>query len=181
VYDQRLRTALEDLGRAGVLVVAAAGNNATSRPMLPAWLTPYRGGALLSNALAAPVVSVGALNPDGTVALFSNSGDWVSCFCPGAALVSTLPIVDAGAEPGISVGEFGKKESAPAVRRTTIDPDNFTGFGTWSGTSFAAPVMAGAAAQKLWLAGGLDQLDAAAAVGRAQQALLALGFPPASP
>ena len=33
--------------------------------------------------------------------------------------------------------------------RANLDPDNYTGFGTWSGTSFAAPVMAGAAAQAL--------------------------------
>ncbi len=33
--------------------------------------------------------------------------------------------------------------------RATIDPDSFTGFGTWSGTSFAAPAAAGAAAQAL--------------------------------
>ena len=45
-----------------------------------------------------PIVSVGAMNPDRTVALFSNAGEWVACHRPGAALVSTFPTTFNGSE-----------------------------------------------------------------------------------
>ena len=91
-----------------------------------------------------PLVSVGALNPDGSVALFSNSGSWVSCYSPGAALVSTLPVVDSRPARAVGTGFAPPADRPVASWRATIDPDNFTGFGTWSGTSFAAPVAAAA-------------------------------------
>ena len=54
---------------------------------------------------AVPLVSVGALNPDGSVALFSNAGAWVACHSPGAALVSTLPEVRRRAQrSGVDLG-----------------------------------------------------------------------------
>ena len=147
-YDTTLSNALDALGKQGILVVAAAGNNATTRPLLPAGFTPYRNGAL-PNGATATLISVGALNPDGGVSLFSNSGDWIAAYSPGAALVSTLPIVDAGQRSGVDLGVGAVNEREVASWRATIDPDSFTGFGTWSGTSFAAPAAAGAAAQAL--------------------------------
>ena len=147
-YDTTLSYALDALGRQGILVVAAAGNNATTRPLLPAGFTPYRNGVLPDGATAS-LISVGALNPDGGVSLFSNSGDWIAAYSPGAALVSTLPIVDAGQRSGVDTGVGSLSERDIGSWRATIDPDSFTGFGTWSGTSFAAPAAAGAAAQAL--------------------------------
>ena len=102
---------------------------------------PIRNGQLLTGRHdTVPLVSVGALNPDGSVALFSNGGDWVACHSPGAALVSTLPQVDSGSDPGSTWATTAPGERAVASWRATVDPDSFTGFGTWSGTSFAAPV-----------------------------------------
>ena len=46
-----------------------------------------------------PIVSVGALNPNGTDALFSNAGPWVRAYAPGAAVMSTLPPFQGGLEP----------------------------------------------------------------------------------
>ena len=85
-----------------------------------------------------PIVSVGALNPDNkTDALFSNAGPWVRAYAPGAALFSTMPKFQGGLQPVARSRAFGR-------RRESIDPDNFSGgFGLWSGTSFAAPVVAG--------------------------------------
>ena len=55
--------------------------------------------------------------------------------------------------------------------RSTIDPDDFSGgFGTWSGTSFAAPILAGEIAQQLQLDVLLTN-DSAVAVNRAWQAI----------
>jgi len=97
----------------------------------------------------APLVSVGALNPNGTVALFSNIGPWVQTFATGAAVLSTVP---AGTAPTAFSGGLHATAAAPidGLNRETIDPDDFTGgFAVWSGTSFAAPVIAGRIAAEL--------------------------------
>jgi subtilisin family serine protease len=175
LYDTLLRRALSALADLGVLVVAAAGNDATSQPLLPAGFSPYRNGQLLDAESPVPLLSVGALNPDGSVALFSNSGDWVACHSPGAALVSTLPLVDSGQRSGVDTGYSPPGEREVASWRATVDPDSFTGFGTWSGTSFAAPVAAGAAAQAMVT--GQERVDPPASqAARAQRALASLGF-----
>lgn len=135
-----LRKLLDAFRDAGVIVVAGVGNDASQRPFFPAAF----GGS--KNTGDPAVLSVGALNPDGsTVALFSNGGDWVRFYRPGAAVVSTMPItVNGGAEPSTLA-------TSPAHgRRATIDPDGYAcGFGVWSGTSFAAPVLAAEAAVKI--------------------------------
>jgi subtilisin family serine protease len=97
-----------------------------------------------------PVVSVGALNPNLTsVALFSNTGPWVRTYAPGASVVSTMPPLQGGLMPMARTRAFG-------LDREAIDPDNYRrgvdaggGFAVWSGTSFAAPVVAGRVAQAL--------------------------------
>jgi hypothetical protein len=149
---------IEALGRCGVAVVAAAGNDATTREMYPAGFAPHRGGCVEDfDRNCVPVVSVGAENPDGTVALFSNSGPWVTCTAPGAALVSTFPKFQASAQAAF------RFQGPDGVVRSTIDPDDFTsGFAIWSGTSFAAPVVAGRMARSLvdGKCGPIDAVDA---------------------
>jgi subtilisin family serine protease len=88
---------------------------------------------------------VGALNPSGqSVATFSNSGPWVTCHRPGVHVVSTLPTTlqaSAGADLALVV------DGHP---RSSVDADDHRGgFGVWSGTSFAAPALAGALAARL--------------------------------
>lgn len=169
-YDPLILEPLRALSAAGVSVVASAGNNSTSRPMYPAAFAPHPGGKYKqAERNFVPLVSVGALNPDGTTSLFSNDGSWVLCQRPGAAVVSTFPTTFNGSEQAAF-----RFRMAGAGVRSTIDPDNFrSGFGTWSGTSFAAPILAGEIAQ--WLAGGtcgdLDQWDAKSTVTRAWTAL----------
>jgi hypothetical protein len=95
-------------------------------------------------------VSVGALNPDlVTTALFSNTGPWVRAYEPGAALLSTMPPFQGGLMPMAETWAYGRE-------RASIDPDNYRrgekktgGFALWSGTSFAAPMMAGKIATAL--------------------------------
>jgi subtilisin family serine protease len=151
-----------------VAVVAAAGNDATSRLLFPAAFAPHPGGTVDSfDSGCVPLISVGALNPNGTVALFSNAGAWVLCTRPGAGLVSTFPITfQASGEPSYRT----------RTGRETMDPDDFSaGFGTWSGTSFAAPVLAGELAQAM--AGGncgsMLDLDVSSTVARGWAAVSA--------
>jgi subtilisin family serine protease len=168
-FDPELLTPLRMLGDLGVAVVCAAGNDATDRPMFPAAFTPWPGGPLAApDANSVPVISVGALNPNRTVALFSNAGPWVKCHRPGAAIVSTFPTTFNAAEQA-SVAVFVKGDGL----RTTIDPDDFaSGFGVWSGTSFAGPVLAGQLAAQLCTQ-DLSTLDRGSAVARGWAAVQA--------
>ncbi len=156
-YSSVLGGTLRRFGELGVAVVAAAGNDHTITPMFPAGLASRSGGADLHRD-AVPLTSVGALNPSGTVALFSNAGDWVSCSRPGANVVSTLPVTfDGSLQPAIATPDG----------REAIDPDDYaSGFGIWSGTSFAAPVLAGEIAAHLVGQGGLDDVSPEAMVSR---------------
>jgi subtilisin family serine protease len=168
-YDAQLLEPLLALGRLGVSVVVAAGNDSTDRPMFPAAFTPWPGGPVTApDKDCLPVISVGALNPNATIALFSNAGAWVCCHRQGAALVSTYPITINAAEQAsvaTSVGGDGA--------RSTIDPDDFSsGFAVWSGTSFAGPVLAGEIAGQLGR-GDLSAIDVGTAVGRGWAAVAA--------
>ena len=84
--DSALWQAIQALLGMGVVVVAAAGNFATSRKFYPAAFTqhPVPAGQV-------PLISVGALNPNGSKAMFSDGGQWVTAWASGAAVVSTLP------------------------------------------------------------------------------------------
>jgi thermitase len=63
----------------GIVVAAAAGNDASNQPMFPA----AEGGSR--------VLSVGATTPIDTLASFSNYGSWVRVAAPGVSVVSTVP------------------------------------------------------------------------------------------
>jgi subtilisin family serine protease len=127
--DATLIGPLAALAASGVALFASAGNDATTRRMYPAAFSTTIG-----------VVSVGALNPNGTVALFSNSGDWVTAWDWGAQVLSTQPTTFGGSlEPTART-----TDPWAGGARESLDPDDFTqGFATWSGTSFAAPGVAG--------------------------------------
>ena len=99
-FDALLLGPMQLLGRYGAAVVVSAGNDATARPAFPAAFAPHRGGRVKDDPAVVPVSAVGARNPDGTIALFSNDGPWVKYLRPGASLVSTFPdTYDGSAEP----------------------------------------------------------------------------------
>jgi Subtilase family len=132
---------LNTLSDLGVLVVAAAGNDATARPFFPAALAATHGGG------GQPVLSVGALNPNGTKAFFSNQAPWVHAWATGAGLVSTFPMLRGSAGPVRAIRELD---------RESLDPDDYSGgFAMWHGTSFAGPHAASVLANRL-----IDQADA---------------------
>ncbi len=124
-----LELALAALGR-DRLVVAAAGNNASSRPFWP--------------AAAKGVVGVAAVDTRGGARLaaeFTNRGRWVDACAPGVHLQSAFVGGDQDA---------GGHDEA------------FVGWACWSGTSFAAPLVAAAQAREV--AGGASPRAAAGAL-----------------
>jgi hypothetical protein len=149
-FDPPVLHVLRALGERGVAVVAAAGgdgDDGDDRPKYPAAFFPHPGGEVTAFARACvPVISVGAHDVGRDVAAFSNYGPWVACQRPGEAMVSTLP------------GTLHRHRS---------------GYGSWSGTSFAAAVLAGEIAASLFdgSCGSLDPPERAASVARGWAAL----------
>jgi subtilisin family serine protease len=106
---------------AELAIVAPAGNEATSCPYWPAAFQR--------------VIGVGATRGDMSArADFSNYGNWVDVFAPGEDVTSTFPTVDALPE------DF---ERAPWISPCGW---HYTGWASWSGTSFATPKVAAAIA-----------------------------------
>lgn len=106
-------------GERAVLVVAAAGNDATSRPFWPAaydW-----------------VVGVGSVDVDGGVSTYSNTGKWVSVYALGRDLVNAFPVGDLTYHEPPLAGQVA----------------HFEGMARWSGTSFSTPMVTGAVAARM--------------------------------
>lgn len=150
--ESELYDLLARLRRAGCVVLCSAGNDATDRPAAPASMYHWEGAdcgvAKEKEADLAPLVTVGALNPSRrTVALFSNVGAWVQTFVCGVSVLSTIPVdFEGGMQSDVRSDEYGR-------RRETLDLDDFrSGFAVWSGTSFAAPLVAGRIARQLAVA-----------------------------
>jgi subtilisin family serine protease len=125
--SRTLAAAFAPLVASGTVIVAAAGNNASWRPFFPAAM--------------ADVVGVGALRATGRAA-FSNFGPWVDACAPGVDVVSTF--FDERA------GDLNQVQLPPHPWSTTPIPARFPGFARWSGTSFAAPAVAGAIVEAAW-------------------------------
>ena len=109
------------------VVVAAAGNDGVTQETFPA---AFNG-----------VIAVGARqDPGGGRACFSNHGSWVAACAPGRGVHSTffdeLEATPEELPPGCLPGP------PPGVQQ-------FQGFATWSGTSFAAHCVTGAIAARM--------------------------------
>ena len=113
-----VRQAIAALVGRGVVVVAAAGNDATCRPAWPAAIDG--------------VIGVAALDASGP-AWFTNHGPWVRACAPGADVVSRFFAVPSHPSPA--------EQSDVGALGAVVD------WATWSGTSFAAPIVAGVIAR----------------------------------
>jgi hypothetical protein len=141
-YTSHIAKEIKRLNELGVAVVASAGNDATVQPCFPAAL------AVAPGANPLPVVSVGALNPNGTKAMFSNDGPWVTAWAVGSDVISSYPVDLNGSQQPMAAPS--PPYSRLALHRETLDPDGFRGgFAVWSGTSFAAPTVAASLAAML--------------------------------
>jgi hypothetical protein len=109
-----LAYAIREFQARGGVVVASAGNDSTCLPAFPAALRD--------------VVSVGAVGPNGP-ATFTNYGPWVRACAPGVDILSSF---------------FNGFEGKGQPGTEGVDPDDFTGWARWSGTSFSAPIVVGA-------------------------------------
>lgn len=128
-----------------LVVVAPAGNEGQSEKVWPAAFTS--------------VIAVAALDGGGRErAAFSNHGPWVDACAKGERVESAF-VHWHGAleEPGSDHHHAGGPSTTPAGGG--VAKDDFDGWATWSGTSFATPRVAGAIAALMG-----DGMDAAAAV-----------------
>jgi Subtilase family len=133
----------------GVVLVAAAGNNADDVPFWP--------------AAADWAVGVGALGPDCEHrAWFSNFGNWVDVWVRGEAMVNAFA-------SGLYTYDWPPQAGAQQV---------FAGMARWSGTSFATPVVVGLIAERMSRTGE-DATTALAAVLAVAQAQALPGLGPA--
>jgi hypothetical protein len=109
-----VEAAVADALDAGIVVVAAAGNDGVSSPAYPAYFPGVTG--------------VGALGTDGSsVADFSNHGPWVNVFAPGEQVQSAFV--------------RGREDAATTDDGTA---DRFrSNTALWSGTSFACASVSG--------------------------------------
>ncbi|WP_300012449.1 S8/S53 family peptidase [Pseudonocardia sp.] len=106
-----------------VLIVCAAGNDASTTKVWPAAFAETHPN----------VVAVAALDAAGAPAPWSSHGRWVTCSTIGEGVASTYVV---GTEDGPLIGD---------PTPDTFHPPN--PWAVWSGTSFAAPQIAGAVAR----------------------------------
>lgn len=145
-YTSRLFTLLKELSECGVLIVASAGNDSTDVPCYPAGMRFDAPGTPQDQDKPPVVLSVGALDPDGMRAPFSNFGPWVRSWAAGAALISTMPVRGLSNKNAVE-GDARNTLVAPAKQpqrdHVPHGPGEYDGgFALWSGTSFAAPLVA---------------------------------------
>jgi len=136
-HNDELKAWLKRIAEHGVRIVASAGNRGSDTKTYP---------AAFATEPDLPLTSVGAQNPDKRPAHYSNHGNWVTDWEIGTGVISTMP----RELNGVLTRPEVPKSLFPNAIGDTLDPDSFVGgFARWSGTSFAAAVVAGRKAQEM--------------------------------
>lgn len=157
---------IKTLRELGVLVVAAAGNSASSQRFFPACLSTHVDTVKLATP---PVISVGALNPNGSKALFTNEGPSVTCYATGTNVISTFPQdANASRQPAFQVDAKNRSDLPPYRQSPDVDDHRHSPFGVWTGSSFAAPHVAAHLANALQ---GMAPMEGTGTPDRAKKAV----------
>jgi subtilisin family serine protease len=141
------RVLWENFAPKGCVLVAAAGNEGDRKPFFPAadWYA----------------VGVGALDPDGGRAAYSNFGRWIDCYALGTEHINAFPY-----------GTYDYEQAPMKGQSAKFDH----GLATWSGTSFATPLVAGVIAARMTWSGENGQQAAQSVLALARNnAAVAIG------
>lgn len=163
-FEPALRDAIARAGNAGILFVAAAGNDGEDADAFPMYPAAYD----LPN-----IVSVAATDPDDELASFSNYGATsVDLAAPGTDIVSSVPIDDfdsysgtsmasphvAGAASLVLAGEPGLSVAALKERLlATVDPVGGLQGSTVSGGRLNVASAVGANSREIKLSGSFQR------------------------
>jgi hypothetical protein len=146
------------------LLVAAAGNNGSATEKF--WPAAY------APELPGKVLAVGALRRDVTGrACFSNYGGWVTVYAPGERLANAFVSGDYRYfdPPALACRYYPSPALYGPCTCVTAAPQyaqvEFKGMCSWSGTSFATPIVAGAVAAYMTEQGQPNAQQAAAEFG----------------
>ena len=123
----------------GTVLIAAAGNDSSRKPFYPAADT-Y-------------AIGVGAIDPDGKRAGYSNYGGWVDVYALGTDVINAFPF-----------GTYDYQQPPMTGKHAKFD----NGVAMWSGTSFSTPLVAGVVAARMSRTGENGQQAAKAIVALAQ-------------
>ena len=142
-YSSVLAATLRHLGELGVAVVAAAGNDHTSTPMFPAGFAARAGAGRAATRCRWPRSGPSTPRARSRCSPTPATGSAAAAPVPTSSRPSRRPST-AACNP--------RRPRPTGARRST--PTTSSGFGVWSGTSFAAPVLAGEIAAGPRRAGG---------------------------
>lgn len=105
--SSQLEKAVEYAWNRGVVIIAAAGNNASSVPVYPAFNIN--------------IISVTALDKDNQLAVLANYGDWVDVAAPGVNIISTVPGDEYSYDTGTSFAAAMVSGLAALLYNSVID------------------------------------------------------------
>ena len=137
--DAELEGAVSELTKLGIPVVCAAGNTAED-------------SGFFSPASLGSCITVGAADPEGYAAHFSNYGSALDVFAPGVEAVTSAAVAEICRVGMLKLEKYDEsgtllpKAERPPTYSPTLSKTTFPGddlYTAASGTSFSAPIVTG--------------------------------------